>query len=810
MGESLDFLLPRKGRLLVNRHCILIVWLVVSTVAVGAEPVISLPGTRPMASSTEPSSTEPSSEELSEELLAAAHAFIERKIDASVDRRARHWNRDPSSPEAYEKSIEPNRQRLMKCIGVVDPRLPVVMERFGDDDNPSLVARTEGYRIHQVRWPVLEGVFGEGLLLEPVGDPVGCVVAIPDADQTPEQIVGLVPGVPPESQFARRLVENGFRVIVPVLIDRSDTWSGNPAVRMTNQPHREWIYRQAYQMGRHVIGFEVQKVQSAVDWFRRRGGEKTKVAVVGYGEGGLVAFYAAAVDTRIDVCLVSGYFDSRQQVWQEPIYRNVWGLLDEFGDAEIATLIAPRPLVVEYGSVPEVDGPPPVRDGRRGGAPGKLGTPPYESVRDEFDRIETLLPSGFQGRVLVCGAQDQPVGPGSSQALVQLAERMGIASEMPLSDELPTEARKAFDPVLRQKRQVRQLEGHVQRLVRASEHVRDEFFLNRVLPEMVNKRWNSLLEHETAPADRFAEAAEEYRRVLWEDVLGKIDEPLIRPNPRTRLIEKYDRPGWTGYDVVLDVWPGVFAWGVLLVPKNIPQGERRPVVVCQHGRGGLPENTIEGDSKAYRNFAAELADRGFVVFAPHNLYRGEEVYRWLDRKANNVKASMFSIIIGQHDQMLRWLGTLPFVDAERIAFYGLSYGGETAVRVPTILTGYCLSICSGDFNEWTRKIAATDQRFSFMFTIEWEMPYFNMGNTISYAEMAYLMVPRPFMVERGHHDGVGRDRWVAHEYAKVRWLYAQLGLAEKTDIEFFNGGHAINGKGTFEFLHRHLDWPVPQ
>ena len=50
----------------------------------------------------------------------------------------------------------------------------------------------------------------------------------------------------------------------------------------------------------------------------------------------------------------------------------------------------------------------------------------------------------------------------------------------------------------------------------------------------------------------------------------------------------------------------------------------------------------------------------------------------------------------------------PFVDGQRIAFYGLSYGGETAMRVPTILEKYCLSICSGDFNQWTRKVAATD------------------------------------------------------------------------------------------------------
>jgi len=156
------------------------------------------------------------------------------------------------------------------------------------------------------------------------------------------------------------------------------------------------------------------------------------------------------------------------------------------------------------------------------------------------------------------------------------------------------------------------------------------------------------------------------------------------------------------------------------------------------------------------------------------------------------------------------LGELPQVDPDRIAFYGLSYGGESAVRIPSIIEEYCLSICSGDFNQWTRKVAGTDVPGSFMYSIEWEMPYWNLGNTFDYAEMSYLIFPRPFMVERGHHDGVGVDYWVAHEYAKVRWLYAQFGKADLTEIEFFQGGHSINGKGTFDFLHKHLDWPKPQ
>lgn len=749
-----------------------------------AQPLHTLPGTQLLTWQGD----------LSERMMDGAHRFVERKIDESVSNRQRYWTRDFSSREAYEQSVAGNRQRFMKSIGVVDPRVPVAMERFGEDDDRALVAEARAYRIYQVRWPVLEGVSGEGLLLEPANRPIGHVVALPDADQTPEQVVGLAPGIAPESQFARHLAENGFEVVVPVLIDRTARWSGHPDIRVTDQPHREWIYRQAFHMGRHVIGYEVQKVLAAVDWFKKKWGSTARVGVAGYAEGGLVAFYAAAVDTRIDAALVSGYFDSRQHVWSEPIYRNVWGLLREFGDAELATLVAPRSLVVEYSTVPDLAGP-----------RGSWTTPEFDRVKSEFDRIDQLIRPGFQTRQLVSATGNKSAGPGSRPALRRFAAFLAAGASMSMTGGAPADHRRALDVPKRQKRQVEELENHVQRLVRDSEHVRDRFFLYKVAPELADETWTRELRHKTITPDPFIEGARWYRQYLANEVLGRFDDPYIPFNPRTRQI--YDTGRWVGYEVVLDVWQDVFAWGILLVPKDLKPGERRPVVVCQHGRANVPKDVVEGDDAYYHNFAARLADRGFVVFAPHNLYRGEDRYRWLSRKANGVKASLFSFIIGQHDQLLRWLETLPFVDATRIGFYGLSYGGETAVRVPTVLERYSLSICSGDFNDWTRKVAATDERFSFMYTIEWEMPYFNMGNTFDYAELTYLMVPRPFMVERGHHDRVARDQWVAHEYAKVRWLYAQFGLADRTAIEYFNGGHTINGEGTFAFLHKYLNWP---
>lgn len=744
-----------------------------------AEP---LPGTAPLTWEEE---------DLSARMMDGAHEFVERQIAESIDKRQKHWNRDFSSLEAYTESVEPNRRRLREILGVVDERLPGTFEQFGDDANPALVAETDNYTIYQVRWPVLQDVFGEGLWIRPKHQPTAHIVALSDADQTPEELLGLAGKLAPQQQWGRRLAEKGFEIVIPTLVNRERLATEDSRLRRSDQTNREWIYRQAFHMGRHIIGYEVQKVLAAVDCFEQKGVSSDKIGVAGYGEGGMIAFYAAAVDTRIRGALVSGYFGPRQAVWSEPIYRNVWSLLHEFGDAEIASLILPRSLVIEYSECPQVVD-----------QKGELKTPTFEQVRAEVDCLPAKSRQWHQVSV-VHGDAGKTVGPGSEEALRGLeGALMGGLSGGKESEQVPADRRQAFDPAVRHGRAVQQLEDHVQQLIRQSEHVRDQFFLFNVMPELAERKWTTEKQRPIHDVAKFIEGAKPFREKFRVEAMGTFDEPLLPPNARTRKILENDK--WTAYDVVLDVYAELFAWGVLVIPKDIKPGERRPVVVCQHGRNGLPRDTIDGNKTAYNDFAAQLAERGFVTFAPHNLYRGEDRYRWLDRKANTIKATLFSFIIAQHDQILHWLAAQPFVDGDRIAFYGLSYGGETAVRVPTILEGYCLSICSGDFNQWTRKVASTDQPFSFMRTIEWEMPYWNLGHTFDYAEMAYLMLPRPFMVERGHLDGVGRDRWVTHEYAKVRFLYAQLGLADRTQIEFFQGGHSINGEETFEFLERHL------
>ena len=160
---------------------------------------------------------------------------------------------------------------------------------------------------------------------------------------------------------------------------------------------------------------------AAVDWFARRPkkGEQRPIGLAGYGEGGLLALYAAALDTRIDGALVSGYFDSRQAVWQEPIYRNMFGLLDQFGDAELASLVAPRALVIEACRVPEIAGPPPAREGRHGtAAPGRLTTPELVAVNSELARARELVSGLAMPNDFKLVASNEGKGPaGSAPAL---------------------------------------------------------------------------------------------------------------------------------------------------------------------------------------------------------------------------------------------------------------------------------------------------------------------------------------------------------------------------------------------------------
>ncbi|MEM1441985.1 MAG: hypothetical protein AAGF67_06555 [Verrucomicrobiota bacterium] len=727
--------------------------------------------------------------DLSHLLVSANDAFLDERIRRSRERRSETW-----SPGI---DLQPKREQLARLLGLDrDEREEgIIFEYFGSE--PGAFAEGPGLTVFRVRWNSIEGVSAEGLLLEPESPPLADVIAVPDADQTPEELAGLVSGgrTPP---FALLLAQQGCRVLVPTLVERKEI-----EYRMTR---RQWLHRPAFSLGRHLLGYELHTIFAGLDALAASGTDERPVGIIGWGEGGLHSLYAAALDLRISAACTSGYFGPREELWKEPAEHNVFGLLSTFGDAEIASLVEPHALVIEFGSYPDatfrtVEGEPERLEERppKAGKPGRFQHHNIDAINHELARLRSISPDY---RDLHPIDSTKPMNNITLSAFFRYltGERFNKPLK-PLKFE-PGDEQTDFKAVHqeRQDRFALAIERHHQRALIQSRQDRADYF-------------SSL---ETDSLEKFKSSIESYREKFRREVIGDFEIPLSDPNPRSRPFEVGEKT--ISYEVVLDVFDGdaeapVFAYGILTLPQSLDltSGERRPVVVCQHGLEGTPQDLVgESKFKAYQAFATRLAERGYITFAPQNGYKYFDLFRMQQFKAQSIGKTLFSIIVPQHEQITNWLADLPFVDEDRIAFYGLSYGGKSAMRIPPLVDRYCLSICSADFNEWVWKNAATDSkslRYSYANKGEYEIFEWNLGGTFNYAEMAALICPRPFMVERGHFDGVAPDETVAYEFAKVRHLYqAQLGIGDRCEIEWFVGPHAINGEGTYRFLDKHLDW----
>ena len=721
--------------------------------------------------------------DIASKLVSDVDKFLLDQIKSTKATRSKKWMAEYEASADKEKFFEAKRKRLAHILGVRDKRIPFDSpELISTLKTSSLIATSEKYDVHAIRFPVFDGVTVEGLLLEPkIGKPMEQMVVVPDADQTPEMLCGLTGDIPEERQHARRFANMGFRVIVPAIISREMTRRRGRA----NLTNREYLYRSAFEMGRHIAGYEVQKILAAIDWFDKKD-PKSVLSVSGVGEGGLLAFYAAALDTRIDAVMLDDFLGNKIPMWNQPISRSLFGLENEFGEKQVLTLIAAKliEIRVSKNSV-KVDLP------SEGGAPGKLvsrtadeivdfvSSSPLKSIPDKKRTVRFFGDGIAEGTRTMSLRSRAPIDPTDPKQL------LGQVNSKPF------EKISSVDSEARMQRQINEIDRYNQKLLAESESVRKRF----------------MKDLDTSSVDKFEVSAEKYRKIFAEEIIGQFDLPLKEMNPRVR---KYcDKEKYVGYEIVLDVFDDVIAYGIILFPKDLKENEKRPVVVCQHGLEGRPQDIVQGDHYAYHDFAAKLAEQGFITFSPQNLYIFKDRFRTLQRKANSIGKTLFSVIVPQHQQIVNWLKTLSNVDEKRIAFYGLSYGGKSAMRIPPLVKDYCLSICSADFNDWIWKNASTSSDYSYVWTGEYEIFEFDLGNTFNYTEMAALIAPRPFMVERGHFDGVSSDERVAYEFAKVRHLYqAKLGIGDRCEIEFFVGPHTINGKGTYDFLRKHLDWPA--
>ena len=101
-------------------------------------------------------------------MIAGIHRHLDRELAAADSEAAESLGSLPDSAATLAERAAARRQEFAHNIGVIDERTPVsALEFVCSTTDPFRVAATRTYDIHAVRWPVLDGVEGEGYFCGP-------------------------------------------------------------------------------------------------------------------------------------------------------------------------------------------------------------------------------------------------------------------------------------------------------------------------------------------------------------------------------------------------------------------------------------------------------------------------------------------------------------------------------------------------------------------------------------------------------------------------------------------------------------------
>lgn len=156
--------------------------------------------------------------------------------------------------------------------------------------------------------------------------------------------------------YARQLAQRGFLVFVPVLRGFAERMEA-PPLRNTTDPAWESSCHEAGMAallcGKTLLGLRVWDIMRLVDYIHTRPESmRPGLGCVGLSGGGTATLFATALEPRLACAVVSGYFNTfRDSIMaiHHCVCNYVPGILHYAEMADIAGLIAPRPLLVESG-----------------------------------------------------------------------------------------------------------------------------------------------------------------------------------------------------------------------------------------------------------------------------------------------------------------------------------------------------------------------------------------------------------------------------------------------------------------------------
>jgi hypothetical protein len=264
-------------------------------------------------------------------------AMLRRQQAQAQARRAKFFQPDTSSLEAYADSIQSYRQQFAAMLGwPLDQRRPATPPTF----RQKLVARDSLGTIYRTWTRTLPGLDTYGLLFIPPGPgPRALVISQHGGLGSPEICAGFFCS-DNYNDMTRRVLRAGFAVYSPQTL----LWREEYGPKF----NRQEVDSRLKQIGSSITAVELYQMQRCLDVLcARRDIDASRVGMIGLSYGGFHTLFLAALDTRIRAAASSCFFNDRER-YSGPDW--TWFRAGQtFLDAQIACLVAPRALYVEVG-----------------------------------------------------------------------------------------------------------------------------------------------------------------------------------------------------------------------------------------------------------------------------------------------------------------------------------------------------------------------------------------------------------------------------------------------------------------------------
>jgi cephalosporin-C deacetylase-like acetyl esterase len=204
-------------------------------------------------------------------------------------------------------------------------------------------------------------VVGYLLLPRKFSRPGPAVICLPGHGRGCDDIVGIEVNGKQRSvksgyqmDFAVQTVERGFAALAIEPLGFGHRRDAAARKKGPEQSSCQPIAGAALLLGQTMVGWRVWDVMRAIDYLQTRPEiDGQRIATMGISGGGTVSLFSAALDQRIKVSVVSGYFNTfRDSIMSisHCMDNYVPGILNYVEMYDIAGLVAPRALFIESGT----------------------------------------------------------------------------------------------------------------------------------------------------------------------------------------------------------------------------------------------------------------------------------------------------------------------------------------------------------------------------------------------------------------------------------------------------------------------------